>query len=162
MNKAMAAAAALLALLFASVACAAENTTLDSAVRKGSPLTANVDFQVDVHKISSSISQAVKHARDRAAFVKNARNTAYYSGALQRYNVMVFNLGVSHTTRLYGVKYYNSFNYNGVTYGVWVFTSGEFHNRGDGGYINWAYQGCVTQRVGGRVLFRAFSGPGRC
>ena len=52
-------------------------------------------------------------------------------------------------TGLQGVQYFETFNYSGVPYGVWVFESGKFVKPGDGGYINWAYVGYNAKRTYG-------------
>jgi hypothetical protein len=116
----------------------------------GSSASINVD--VDVLGIVNSIKSSIKSARNREGFVKNLCNTAFYS-AKQRYNVMVMNLSQGHDSRLSGVKFYASANYDKVIYGIWVFESGTFTNKGDAGYINWAFRGGF-QRNGGHLKFR--------
>ncbi len=37
-------------------------------------------------------------------------------------------------------------------FGIWVFEDGEFTNKGDGGWINWAFRGWFD-RDGGHVKF---------
>lgn len=128
--------------------------TVDHAVDVG------VNVEIDVLGIGQAISDAIGRASNREGFVKNIRNTAYYS-ANSRYNAMVFNLQQAHSDRLRGVKFYGSANYGNVIYGIWLFRSGTFRNKGDGGYINWAFRGCFS-RYGGKVVFRKHSRPGRC
>ncbi len=146
-------------------------SSLDTAVRKGGGggggggggvgASVGVDFSIDVVEMSKAIARAAKSARNRGAFVRNVLNTVYFEAG-QRYNVMVFNLAVAHRSRLSGVQYYKSRKYNGLIYGIWVFKGGEFYNQGDGGFINWAFRGCVTGRVRGLVRFQSPSGKGRC
>jgi hypothetical protein len=63
----------------------------------------------------------------------------------KKYNVMVFNMSQSYEKRIKGVKYFKQVNYQGVPYGVWIFKDGDFTNKGDGGFINWAFNGNFTR-----------------
>jgi hypothetical protein len=110
-----------------------------------------INVNVDVLGIAKSIISGINSARNRGGFVKNLCNTAFY-GARQRYNVMVINLSNAYEERLSGVKFYASANYDKVIYGIWVFESGTFINKGDGGYINWSFRGRF-QRNRGYVRF---------
>ena len=112
---------------------------------------AAVNFDFDVLGIGQAIAGAVNVHQNRDAFVKNLANTAFYN-AHQRYHVMVFNLNIAHAYSLRGVRAYGSADYHGIVFGVWVFESGWFENRGDGGYINWAFIGRFD-RNGGHVTF---------
>lgn len=38
-------------------------------------------------------------------------------------------------------------------YEIWVFDTGSFDLAGDGGELNWAFAGCVTNRNGGHIDF---------
>ncbi len=80
-------------------------------------------------------------------------NQAFYNWGKKQYNVMVFNLSQDHEQRFKNVKYYTSANYHGITYGIWLFDEGTFKNKGDGGWINWAFRGRFD-RDGGYVKFR--------
>lgn len=104
----------------------------------GSPVSAQVT--VDANKIGEDIANAISSADNRDAFVKDVRNRVYYRFK-EEYNVMVFNLNQDHWHDLEGVVHYESANYHGIPYGVWVFERGVFQNKGDGGYINWAFAG---------------------
>ena len=112
---------------------------------------ANLNVNFDVLGIANAISGSISAHQNRDAFVKNVAYTAFYN-ARQRYHVMVFNLNQAHAYRLRGVRFYGSANYNGIIFGVWVFRSGWFENRGDGGYINWCFIGRF-HRNGGHVSF---------
>jgi hypothetical protein len=114
--------------------------------------SANLDVQVDVLGITNLIISSIKSSRDRSGFVKNLMNGAFY-GAGERYNVMVFNLSQDYEESFRGVKFYGSAVYDGVTFGIWVFEDGEFTNKGDGGWINWAFYG-LFDRNGGYVRFK--------
>lgn len=134
------------------------DVSLDTAVRKGPDV--GVNFEVDVVAMTELITDNIRGAQNRAAFVKTIRTAAYH-GAKENYNVVVFNMAVEHRPRFRDIKYFKSYTYRGLHYGVWVFGSGSFHNKGDGGFINWAYQGCV-QRDRGYLLFRSHSRRGSC
>lgn len=111
----------------------------------------SVNFEFDVLGIASAIAGAISSSENRDAFVKNLSYTAFY-GAQSRYNVMVFNLNIDHDYSLQGVYAYGSANYDGIVFGIWVFEEGWFVNKGDGGYINWAFIGWFD-RDGGSVTF---------
>lgn len=44
--------------------------------------------------------------------------------------------------------YYDSVEYDGITFGIWVFEDGTFVNNGDGGYINWTFVGSFDREEG--------------
>lgn len=110
-----------------------------------------IDVGIDLLGIGQAISDAITAAENRDAFVKNLLNTAWYAAG-EKYNVMVFNLDVDHDENLENVQLYGSSTYEGIIYGIWVFESGTFENKGDGGYINWAFRGWF-ERDGGFVSF---------
>jgi hypothetical protein len=87
------------------------------------------------------INQLIVQNQNRGGFVKQASEVAYglYK---QKYNVMVFNTSQNYdASGLQGVKKRLPANYQGVPYVVFIFKSGTFVNQGDGGFINWAFQG---------------------
>lgn len=100
----------------------------------------SLDVGIDALGIAKYISGSISASQNRDAFVKNLAYTAFYNAG-SRYNVMVFNLNVDHSQSFHGVKMYASANYHGIIFGIWVFEGGRFHNKGDGGYINWAFVG---------------------
>ncbi|MGW7490537.1 stress protein [Streptomyces sp. NPDC054786] len=118
---------------------------------------ANLNFNVDVLGIANKIEASIKTAQNREGFVKNLMESAFYASG-QHYNVMVHNLSQGYEDHLNGVKQYGSATYDGVTYGIWIFEDGEFTNKGDGGFINWAFRG-VWERPdnGGYVKFSRIS-----
>ena len=60
----------------------------------------------------------------------------------QQYNVIVMNLSQGYNSdQLQGVQYFDTVDYDGITFGVWIFEEGTFINEGDGGYDNWAFRG---------------------
>ena len=68
------------------------------------------------------------------------------------YNVVIMNLSQGYDERLSGTRFYANVRYDSVNYGVWIAEGGEFENTGDGGYINWAFQG-QFDRDGNTVKF---------
>lgn len=56
-------------------------------------------------------------------------------------NVMVFNMSQPYERNISEIKFFKQANYQGVFYGIWIFKSGTFTNKGDGGFINWAFNG---------------------
>ncbi|MGD6818740.1 stress protein [Metabacillus sp. 84] len=101
---------------------------------------ASAEIPVDPVAIGEAIANAVKTAENRDGFVKGAMENAFYA-ADENYNVMVMNLSQGYDEQLNGVEFFETVEYDGVTFGVWVFEDGEFTNEGDGGYINWAFRG---------------------
>jgi hypothetical protein len=112
----------------------------------------NLNFTVDVLGIAQAIANGVSPDPNRGGFVKNLMETTFYAAG-QRFNVMVFNLNQNYTDRFRGVVFYGSTTYNGITFGIWAFQSGEFTNHGDGGWINWAFRGWFN-RNDKRVRFK--------
>ncbi len=110
----------------------------------------NINVTVDVYQIGKAIADAVNSNQNRAGFVKNLMETASFY--LPRHNVMVFNLNQEYTKSLNGLVFYGSATYSGIVFGIWGFRDGEFTNKGDGGWINWAFHGWFT-RNGGYVKF---------
>ena len=112
-----------------------------------------LEVSVDPLSIGQAIASAIKTSQNRDGFVKDLMESAYYA-AEQQYNVMVFNLSQEYEEHFNGVQFYASAVYDGsITYGIWAFEDGEFTNKGDGGWINWAFQGWF-ERDGHYVKFR--------
>lgn len=116
---------------------------------------ANFNVNIDVLGIANAIAGAVSSNQNRPGWVKNVMETAF-NGAQGHYNVMVFNLNQEYDHNFRGMKFYGSAVYSGITFGIWIFEEGEFDNKGDGGYINWAFQGCFERSgyQGHHVVFR--------
>lgn len=81
---------------------------------------------------------SVKSARDE--YVKGLRDS-YYVNFGGRYNTIAFNLHNAHSYHVYGLVHKSDHRYGLTRYRVLVFRNGWFNNRGDGGYINWAFRG---------------------
>lgn len=64
-----------------------------------------------------------------------------------------FNLQLDSNSRLKNVQLYKEVLINGIPYAVWVFKSGTFVNKGDGGYINWAFRGRFRRVGASKVIF---------
>ncbi|WP_071391783.1 stress protein [Bacillus velezensis] len=107
---------------------------------KAASVDAGLNVNVDVLGISDRIAEAVKSDQNRTGWAKNVMETTFYASG-QKYNVMVFNLNQEYEDRFNGVQFYGSAVYDGITYGIWVFEDGSFDNKGDGGWINWAFRG---------------------
>ncbi|MCD7034017.1 stress protein [Metabacillus sp. GX 13764] len=122
------------------------------AAPKAEAQAPEVPVSIDPVAIGNAIADAVKSAQNRDGFVKAAREKAFYA-ADEKMNVMVMNTSQDYDdTGLNGVQYFDTAEYDGVTYGIWVFEDGKFVNNGDGGYINWAFRGWFD-RDGGTVNF---------
>lgn len=99
------------------------------------------EITVDPVAIGQAIEDAKKSADNRSGFVKGAMEKAFFEAG-QQYNVMVMNLSQGYNSnQLQGVHFFDTVNYDGITFGVWVFEEGTFINEGDGGYDNWAFRG---------------------
>jgi hypothetical protein len=72
----------------------------------------------------------------------------------------VINLNVDHEDNFSGIQYYKSFQASdGTPYGIFLFCSGDFHLKGDGGWINWGFIG-TYERNGPDVRFSSRGGKG--
>ncbi|MFB2350266.1 stress protein [Priestia megaterium] len=99
------------------------------------------DVAIDPVAIGQAIADAAKTADNRSGFVKGAMEKAFFESG-QQYNVMVMNLSQGYNSdQLQGVQYFDTVDYDGITFGVWIFEEGTFINEGDGGYDNWAFRG---------------------
>ena len=67
-------------------------------------------------------------------------------------NIMVFNTEQPYEQNFHNVAEEEFEDICGIPYKVWAFESGEFNNKGDGGFINWCFLGRFD-RDGGRVKF---------
>ncbi|WP_353856356.1 stress protein [Bacillus sp. Bos-x628] len=126
--------------------------TVLNKIAESKAFSPNVNINFDVLGIANAIINAANANTNREGFVKGLMESAFYAAG-SRYNVMVFNLSQGYETHFNGVKTFATVRYGGLTYGVWVFESGSFTNKGDGGYINWAFRGWFD-RNGGFVNFR--------
>lgn len=115
----------------------------------------SVDAFIDFSQLYSVIKKDITRANTRDACVKTIQEDAF-SRVRQRRNVMVFNLSQNYSKNLKNATF-KPFICAGSRYGLWTFTSGTFINRGDGGYINWAFAGNYkrTGKDGKTVVFRS-------
>nr|MDH3077995.1 stress protein [Bacillus velezensis] len=151
MSVALGAALSLTPLSFVS---AKETPVPQNMARESSDVSAKdvgLNIDVDLLGIGNSIADAIKSAQNRDGFVKNLMESSFYASG-QKYNVMVFNLSQEYEDHFNGVQFYGSAVYDGITYGIWVFEDGSFTNKGDGGWINWAFRGWFD-RDGDHVEF---------
>jgi hypothetical protein len=95
---------------------------------------------VSAAQLGKDISDIVKASQNREGFVKGMMEKATFAAG-SKYNVMVFNMSQSYDRRINGQQYFKQVNYQGVPYGIWIFKDGTFTNKGDGGFINWAFNG---------------------
>ena len=102
----------------------------------------NVD--IDVLGIADRIASSVNGDSDRSGFVKGLMETASHQAG-DKYNVMVFNLGNDYDRNFNGVQFFATTVYQSLTFGVWIFEDGNFTNKGDGGWINWAFSGAFDK-----------------
>ncbi|XXY12533.1 hypothetical protein WME88_30155 [Sorangium sp. So ce216] len=123
-------------------------------VQEDAMAAVNLNVNVDVLGIANAIASSVNVTGNREGFVKNLMESTYYAAG-QKYNVMVFNLSQGYEDRFNGVQFYGSAVFQGITFGIWAFEGGEFTNKGDGGWINWAFRG-VFDRNGNHVVFKKF------
>ncbi len=151
MSVALGAALSLTPLSFVS---AKETPVPQNMAQQSSDVSAKdvgLNIDVDLLGIGNSIADAIKSAQNRDGFVKNLMESSFYASG-QKYNVMVFNLSQEYEDHFNGVQFYGSAVYDGITYGIWVFEDGSFTNKGDGGWINWAFRGWFD-RDGDHVEF---------
>jgi hypothetical protein len=123
---------------------------------------------LDLNKTVSDIAGTISSVNNREAWVKTLMETVV-SKTQGRWNVMVFNMQQSFVFNPPpGAFKFTQATFKGglggnITYGVWVFHSATtFQNKGDGGFINWAFYGVWT-RNGGTVAFadRTVANPRR-
>ncbi|WP_340966308.1 stress protein [Bacillus sp. PPSBB_11] len=120
----------------APVSTTIQQTVLNKAAEgKATTNATNVNINFDVLGIANALINAANANTNREGFVKGLMESAFYE------------------TRFNGVKTFATVKYGSITYGVWVFENGSFTNKGDGGYINWAFRGWFD-RNGGFVNFR--------
>ncbi|MCY8548080.1 stress response protein YvgO [Bacillus vallismortis] len=147
MTLALGAALTIAPLSFAS----AEETPAPKSSQTTTAAEVGLHVNLDVLGIANQIADAIKSAQNRDGFVKNLMESSFYASG-QKYNVMVFNLSQEYEDHLNGVQFYGSAVYDGMTYGIWVFEDETFTNKGDGGWINWAFRGWFD-RDGSTVEF---------
>ena len=107
---------------------------------------AGADLAVSGAQLGLQINDLVVASKNRPGFVKGLMEQANYAAG-GKYNVMVFNMSQDYDFSPRGTKFFKQKDYDGVYYGIWLFEDGTFTNKGDGGYINWAFSG-KFQRTG--------------
>jgi hypothetical protein len=91
---------------------------------------------------------------DRGAFVSDAVTAAFDNDGCDC-NVVMQNLSQGYDAGgLEGVRLYANVSWGAIHYGLWVVDAGTFKNTGDGGYINWAFQGWYDRPDDGTVVFK--------
>lgn len=114
-------------------------TLLGATSPTSAQVGASVNANIDVNKVYGDITNGIRSLKNRDACVKGASEIAY-SAVNQRYNVIVFNLSNDYSANLPGAVF-KQIQCAGLEFGVWIFQEGTFINKGDGGFINWAFQG---------------------
>ncbi|MCP9944802.1 stress protein [Streptomyces somaliensis] len=138
-----------------AVPAAASSTA--PAAPEGGPEAAGKSVTVNVSMDQLGRGRAIADALrsidtdDRGAFVQKAVDKAF-EAAGGWHNVMLFNLSQNYDDRFQGTRLYANVKWGNIHYGLWVFESGEFTNKGDGGWINWGFRGWY-ERNGGHVKF---------
>jgi hypothetical protein len=118
----------------------ATETKANLIARGGGAAGGAVDAAGSLATVGVEIQKAVVQAKNRHGFVRQVMEVA--AAPVQgKYNVLVFNTSQPYENRLGGVQRAIPVNYAGVPYVVWIFKNGTFVNKGDGGYINWAFKG---------------------
>ncbi|MCB2357826.1 hypothetical protein [Clostridium estertheticum] len=118
----------------------------------------NFNVNVDVLGIANKIAAAISRNNfngQRAAFCKNLMETTFYAAG-GRYNVVVMDLSQNYKYKISGVKMYAGYQFDGTTYGVWVFDKNQpkgsfFRNDGRRGWDHWAARGWQT--LAGNVMW---------
>ncbi|MBP5977201.1 stress protein [Brasilonema sp. CT11] len=109
-------------------------------IARGGGAAAGGDLAIGAAQLGLQINDLVVASKNREGFVKGLMEQATYA-ARGKYNVMVFNMSQPYDRNINGVKFFKQANYQGVPYGIWIFEDGTFTNKGDGGFINWAFNG---------------------
>lgn len=115
-------------------------------IARGGGAAAAGDLAIGAAQLGVQIENLVKASQNRSGFVRGLMQQANYA-ARGKYNVMVFNMSQDHDFSPRGTQFFKQAVYDGVYYGIWIFEDGTFTNKGDGGYINWAFSG-KFQRTG--------------
>jgi hypothetical protein len=146
------------ALVLSLVALGSVSPQRAEAQQKGGGVS--LDLKLDLNQAVNDITRTIGAAKDRGAFVR-ALLEEVKSKTGGNLNIMVFNMQQNFdfnpppNTFQFTQTTFNGGLAGNITYGVWVFNSAvTFTNRGDGGFINWAFFGVFT-RNGGTVTFQA-------
>lgn len=136
------------------------NKSVDNIYETSKVWTPGVNFNVniDVLGIANKIADAIRSKQfngQRAAFCKNLMETTFYAAG-GKYNVVVCDLSQDYKYKLSGVKMYAGYQFDGTTFGVWVFDKNQhkgsyFRNDGRRGWDHWACRGWQTQE--GNVMW---------
>jgi hypothetical protein len=121
----------------------------------------NLNVNIDPFSIAQAIADNATNTVNREGFVKGLLYSANYASR-DNYNVLVFNLAQPHEGVLNDVIFFGTASTQGVTYGIWVFRGGEFRNKGDGTYANWAFGNSFDRSGSERKLVRFFSSSWSC
>ncbi|RDI46470.1 hypothetical protein [Nocardia mexicana] len=135
---------------FAATALAA---TAIGATAFTAPAASAKPLPVDPGALGQAIASSIKAANNREAAIEAAVNQAYFDER-EEFGVLAMNLQQPHDDSKLDVAGYTSFDYDGITYGLYLIEGGQFTNNGDGGFANWRYRGLVDRRDGMTVYFK--------
>lgn len=145
-------------ILLLSVVCFSAMLASTRAQEGQNPISINVE--IDPLQIAEAIKNAVNDKADRTSFVNDLMESTFQAAG-RNHNVMVFNLAENYDYSFNEgeVVFYGSAPYGGLYFGIWAFGEGEFTNKGDGGYINWAFRGWYDYDDGSKHV--SFHNPGQ-
>jgi hypothetical protein len=118
--------------------------------------TPSVQVHEDGGANGVSVARAINELRveDRGQFVQDAVAKAFEVDGGD-YNVVMQNLSQGYDKfGLEGVKLFATVQWGSIQYGLWIAEAGTFKNTGDGGYINWAFQGWFDRPDDQTVVFK--------
>lgn len=114
--------------------------TKANLIASGAGAAAGGGLAIDPVQLGVQINDLVVASKNREGFVKGMMEKASFAAG-GKYNVMVFNMSQPYDRNINGIKFFKQTDYQGVPYGIWLFKDGTFTNKGDGGFINWAFNG---------------------
>lgn len=107
----------------------------------------------DAIELKREINELVHKAENRSGFVKGLMESTVLEAKKRGGNVMVFNLSQEYETDIRNTAvFFDKVEYDGIFYGIWIFDKGTFKNKGNAGWMNWAFYGNFT-RDGKTVTF---------
>lgn len=119
-----------------------QSTSQPSANSVASSVDGSVNLNIDVNALIGLIVNAINSSSDRGAFTRSSLEKLI-SGTRGQHNIMVYNMHQDYDfnpNREW--SWYTDQVFQGIRYGFWVFRGPvRFVNKGDGGWINWAFFG---------------------
>lgn len=141
-------------LLPAAAAQAAPAEAPNAVSKAGKSDLADAGFVI-ASQINKIVSEAHAQSSNRAGYVKSLQEGVWWS-INRRLNVLVIKARHPYDAQFSGVAFDRVVSADGFpAFRVVAFQSGTVTNKGDGGYINWAYAGSFN-RSGNKVTFYRF------